>query len=201
MNSSADIARLRQLLVDEYDGLRRQLVRRLGSEDLASEVLQETYLHLERPARIGAVGSPKHYLLTIATNIARMSFRRERRWTSLSELDAALGFVDEAPDPLRSLEAREELDALKIAFDELTPRRRHILIASRLEGRRLVDIAAELGLTQRSIEKELKVALMQCGLKLRRSIVQRFGPRPGEASSQRRSEIEPVPEAADDDAT
>jgi DNA-directed RNA polymerase specialized sigma24 family protein len=110
MNSSADIARLRQLLVDEYDGLRRQLVRRLGSEDLASEVLQETYLHLERPARIGAVGSPKHYLLTIATNIARMSFRRERRWTGLSELDAALGFVDEAPDPLRSLEAREELD-------------------------------------------------------------------------------------------
>ncbi len=162
MSSSANVAILRQHLVDEYDELRRELTRRLGSEDLACEVLQETYLHLERPARINSVGSPKHYLLTIATNIARMGFRRERRWTSLSELDAALGFVDEAPDPLRNLEAREEFEALKVAFDELTPRRRHILIASRLEGRRLVDIAAELGLTQRWIEKELKVALMLC---------------------------------------
>ena len=75
-------------------------------------MLRETYLHLERPARISALTDPKHYLLTVATNIARMSFRRERRRTSFSELDAALGFVDEAPDPLRSLEAREEFEAL-----------------------------------------------------------------------------------------
>jgi hypothetical protein len=106
MSSSASIAMLRQLLVGEYAELKRHLARRLGSEDLAGEVLQETYLHLERPARIGTISNPKRYLLTIATTIARMSFRRERRWTNLSELDAVLGFVDEAPDPLRSLEAR-----------------------------------------------------------------------------------------------
>jgi RNA polymerase sigma-70 factor (ECF subfamily) len=177
MNNPAEVAVLRQLLVGEYDKLKTQLARRLGSHDLAGEVLQETYLHLQRPLRIGAIGNPKHYLLTIATNIARMSFRRERRLTSLSELDEALGFVDETPDPLRSLEAREQFEALNAAFAELTPRRRHILFASRLEGRKLRDIAAELGLTQRSVEKELKVALMLCGLKLRREVVQRFGPR------------------------
>ena len=168
---------------------------------MAGEVLQETYLHLQRPARISAVTNPKHYLLTVATNIARMSFRRERRRTSFSELDVALGFVDEAPDPLRSLEAREEFEALKATFDQLTPRRQYILIASRLEGRRIVDIAAELGLTPRWIEKELKVALMLCGLGLRRGIVQRFGPRPGKASSQQRSDTAPVPKVRDDDAT
>ena len=39
MSSVADVARLRQLLVGEYDELRRQLTRRLGSEDAAREVL------------------------------------------------------------------------------------------------------------------------------------------------------------------
>lgn len=197
MSSSANVAVLRQLLVGEYAELKRHLTRRLGSEEMAGEVLQETYLHLERPALIGTVSNPKRYLLTIATNIARMSFRRDRRWTSLSELDAALGFVDEAPDPLRSLEARQEVAALKIGFDELTPRRRHILIASRLEGRKLRDIAAELGLSQRAVEKELKIALMLCGRKIKRDIVQRFGPRPRQASIDTADTGTP-PETSDD---
>ena len=124
MSNSADVTLLRQMLVGEYDDLRRRLTRRLGSEDVASEVLQETYLHLERSSLMSVIDSPKRYLLTIATNIAWMRFRRERRLTSLSDLDKALGFVDEALDPLRSLEARQEFEALKAAFDELSPRRR-----------------------------------------------------------------------------
>jgi len=199
MSNSAEVAVLRQLLVGEYDELRKKLARRLGSEDLAGEVLQETYLHLERPARIGPIGSPRHYLLTMAINIARMSFRRERRLTSLSELDAALGFVDEAPDPLRSLEARQEFEALKAAFDELTPRRRYILCASRLEGRKLRDIAAELGVTQRSVEKELRAALILCGLRMKRNIVQRFGPRTRDASPVGAAEVATGLETSDDE--
>lgn len=182
MTEPADAAVLRQMLVGEYDDLRRQLTRRLGSEDVASEVLQETYLHLQRPSRIAVIDSPKRYLLAIATNIARMRFRRERRQTSLPDLDEVLGFADEAPDPLRSLEARQEFVALKAAFDELTPRRRNILFASRLEGRKLRDIADELGVTQRFVEMELKEALILCGTRMRREVVQRFGPRVGETS-------------------
>ena len=182
MSNSAYVATLRQALVGQYDELKNALARRLGSEDLAGEVLQETYLRLERPARIGTVVSPRQYLLTIATNIARMSFRRDRRWADLSALDAALGFVDELPDPLRSLEARQGIEALQRAFDELTPRRRQILFASRVEGRRLSDIADDLGISQRMVEKELRTALLFCGSRLNREIIQRFGPGASQAS-------------------
>ncbi|GGF42958.1 ECF sigma factor VreI [Aliidongia dinghuensis] len=184
MGESSNAAALRQLLVGQYDELKRRLARRLGSEDLAGDVLQETYLHLERPGPSGTVKSPKQYLLTIATNIARMGFRRERRSADLAELDAALGFADEAPDPLRNVEAREELAALQRAFAELTPRRRRILFASRVEGIRLRDLAAEFGLSQRAVEKELRAALMLCGLRLDREIVQRFGPKSQQASME-----------------
>lgn len=189
MSDFARAATLRQALVSQYDELKSVLTRRLGSEDLAGEVLQETYLRLERPARIGSVVSPKQYLLTIATNIARMSFRRNRRSTSLSDLDTALGFVDEAPGPLQSVEARQEIEALQRAFDELTLRRRKIVFAARVEGARLSDIATQLGISQRLVEKELKIALMLCGAHLNREIVQRFGPGASQASKAQAAAI------------
>lgn len=182
MSDSSHADALRQALVGQYDELKSALTRRLGSEDLAGDVLQETYLRLGRPARIGIVASPKQYLLAIATNIARMGFRRDRRSANLSDLDAALGFVDETPGPLQSVEARQEIEALQRAFDELTPRRRQIVFAARVEGARLSDIAEQMGISQRLVEKELKIALMLCGARLNREIVQRFGPGASRAS-------------------
>jgi RNA polymerase sigma factor (sigma-70 family) len=189
MSDSVYAATLRQALVGQYDDLKRVLTRRLGSEDLAGEVLQETYLRLERPARIGVVTSPKQYLLAIATNIARMGFRRDRRVSNLSDHDAVLGFVDESPGPLQSLEAREEIEALQRAFDELTPRRRRIVFAVRVEGARLSDIAQSMGISQRLVEKELKAALLLCAARLNREILQRFGPGAGRASREQAAAV------------
>ena len=180
--NEATLLQLRDHLVARYDEIKRQLTLRLGSADLAGDVLQETYLHLDRPAKIGVVRSPVSYLLAVATNIARMKFRRERGWISLEEVDAAVGLADEAPDPAHSAEAKLEMEALQRAFDELTPRRQRILVAARIEGRFLRDIAEELGVSQRLVEIELKHALEHCALRLGREIVQRFGPRTAAAS-------------------
>lgn len=185
MSDAGVAALLRDLLVGQYDEIKRQLTQRLGSEDLAGEVLQETYLQLKHSTRLGAVARPKQYLLAVATNIARMRFRRERRWTSLSELDAALGFVDEAPSQLQAAEGRQEIEALQRAFHDLTPRRRYILFAARVDGKRLRDIASELGISQRLVEKELQSALRLCGASLQRKPVQRFGPRQVQASTEK----------------
>jgi RNA polymerase sigma-70 factor (ECF subfamily) len=75
-----------------------------------------------------------------------------------------------------------ELEELQRAFAELTPRRRQILMAARAEGRQLREIAAQLGISQRLVEMELKQALEHCALRLNRVVVQRFGPRRPKAS-------------------
>ncbi|MCK9914440.1 sigma-70 family RNA polymerase sigma factor [Microbacteriaceae bacterium K1510] len=166
--SEATLIHLRKQLVAQYDEIKRRLVRRLGSDDLASEVLQETYLHLDRPATIGVVRSPVYYLVTVATNIARMRFRREKTWVSLDDVDEVFGLVDETADPGRSIDARLELEKLQRAFDEMPARRRRILFASRVEGLRLREIAAQLGISQRLVEMELKQALDHCAQRLDR---------------------------------
>jgi RNA polymerase sigma-70 factor (ECF subfamily) len=67
-------------------------------------------------------------------------------------------------------------------LEELTPRRRMILLASRVEEVTLQEIANRLGISQRLVEIELKHALDHCAERLQRQVVRRFGPKPRETS-------------------
>jgi RNA polymerase sigma-70 factor, ECF subfamily len=169
---------LRRLLLLDYDDLKAQLARRLGSVELAGEALQDTWLQLEGVARIGQVQRLRPYLLRIAYHIALKRRRSERDTVTLDDARAALNLADDAPDPERVVEARSEILSLEGALAEMPPRRRAILLASRAEGVPLSEIAARFGISQRMTEIELKSALIHCGQRLGRKIVQRFGPKP-----------------------
>ncbi|TWT03926.1 RNA polymerase sigma factor [Reyranella sp. CPCC 100927] len=173
---------LRRFLVDSYDDLKSRLTRRLGSADLAGEVLHETWLRLDRAAVASDVRSPRLYLLRVALNIAWKRLKAEPRTLTLSDAKAAMGIADEAPDAARATLARLDLQALGHAMAELTPRRRQVLLASRLEGIPLREIAIRLGISQRLVELELKHALAHCALRLDKTVTQRFGPRPRQGS-------------------
>jgi RNA polymerase sigma-70 factor (ECF subfamily) len=178
---------LRRLLLLDYDELKAQLARRLGSVDHAGDALQDTWLRLEGAAPIGTVHRPQPYLLRIAYNIALKRRQAERETTTLDDARAALNLVDEAPDPERVVEAKSEAAALEGALAELSPRRRDILLASRVEGVSLGEIATRHGLSQRMVEIELKMALIHCGRRMGRKIVQRFGPRLPEGSHYKKN--------------
>jgi RNA polymerase sigma factor (sigma-70 family) len=162
---------LRQLLIDGYDDLRRRLARRLGSMELATEILHETYLRLDRrPAELGTIRSPKAYLFRTALNVAADHHRDpgERRLSKL-EIEALRQIADAALDPVKAMEARLEVATLQRALDELTPRRRAILIAARLEEVPHAEIAARFGISTRMVEKELRSALLHCSRRLEKN--------------------------------
>jgi RNA polymerase sigma-70 factor, ECF subfamily len=187
-DSSPDL--LRQLLLVGYEELKAQLARRLGSVERASDALQDTWLRLEGMAQIGAVQRPHPYLLRIAYNIALKRQLAERETVTLEDARAALNLVDETPDPERVVGAKSEAAVLERALEELSPRRREILLASRVEGISLSKIAIRHGISQRMVEIELKLALIHCGRRLGRKIVQRFGPRSPEGSPNKKSDAE-----------
>lgn len=181
---------LHRLLMVEYESLKIQLARYLGSEDRASDALQDTWLRLQKAKPAGPVKRPYPYLLRIAYNMALKRARGERGNVTLEEAREALDLVDDAPDPERAAEARSEFAVLEKALSELTPRRRDILIASRVEGATLREIAARLDISQRLVEMELKLALIHCGESLGRKIIQRFGPRPVDGSNNQENNID-----------
>ncbi|MEW6435565.1 MAG: RNA polymerase sigma factor [Pseudomonadota bacterium] len=156
-------ATLREHLAAKYDDLRKVLIRRLGSDDLARETLHETWLHLDRTDGIGAMRSPNAYLLRVALNLATDRGRSEHRRLRRFEVKAIIeSIADAAPGPAREVEARQELAALRIAIAKLPERQRAILIAARVEQVPHQKIAERFGISRRMVLIELKRALAEC---------------------------------------
>lgn len=168
---------LRRFLTLGYDDLRSRLARRLNSAELAGDALQETYMELCRGAELPPVRQPRSYLLRMAINIALRKLRSEKSAVSLDDAKVAFDIVDDRPDPQQSVEAKFELEIFRAAVSELSPRRRAILYAARIEGKPLHAISEQLQISQRLVEIELKHALAHCALRLNRRVVQRFGPK------------------------
>lgn len=171
-------ATLRHLLLAGYDDLKRRLARRLGSAELAGEALQDTFLRLECAPNIGVVRSPEAYLFRMAFNLAINRRTVENRRLSPIAIDALLGFADESPGPARTAEARSEIEALKRALAELPARRREIFLASWVEEVPHGEIAKRFGVSLRTVQIELRLAVEYCALRLDRSVKKKFADRP-----------------------
>lgn len=165
-----------------YDALRKRLKYRLGSEDLANDVLHETWLRVERMDDAQSVYNPAAYLYRTALNVANDQYQNTPRLLLLGEIDELLQVEDELQDPARITAGRNELDELREALRLLPYRQREILIASRMDDRPHREIALRFHISTRMVEKELKAALEFCGRRLQRKVVQRFGPGAGKTS-------------------
>ncbi|NID14918.1 RNA polymerase sigma factor [Luteibacter yeojuensis] len=188
--------------LDNYEDFRRRLRRRLRSDDLVDDVLQETYLKVERltpgdasspvlwEARPRAMESaasplpanPTAYLFRMALNMAVDQHRSAGRLLTGAEVDELLHGVDDPVDPPTVLASRQDLEALGAALDALTRRQREILIAARVEEQPHTEIASRHGISVRMVGKELKKALETCATKVGRRSIQRFGPGAGDPS-------------------
>lgn len=171
------------LFLEWQPELRKRLRRRLGSEELVNDVLQETYLRVERLGDASVVShNPAGYLFRMALNVAADQRQADSRYLTGEEVEELLHIADEALDPARIAHARIEIAALEHAMRELTERQRAILIAARVDDLPQQEIADRFRISVRMVGKELKKALEHCGDRLGRRVVQRFGPGAGKAS-------------------
>jgi RNA polymerase sigma-70 factor (ECF subfamily) len=169
--------------LDNYEDFRRRLRRRLRSDDLVDDVLQETYLKVERlDPNEERAAHPTGYLFRMALNMAVDHHRASGRLLTGVEVDELLHGVDDPIDPPTVLASRQDLEALGTALDALTRRQRDILIAARVDEQPHTEIAARHGISVRMVGKELKKALETCATKVGRRSIQRFGPGAGDPS-------------------
>lgn len=177
--TETDRPRLRDLLAANYDYFIGRLTNRLHSRDAAIEALHETFLRLDRMTNCAAVQSPKSYIFHAAVNIAKNRRKAETYRISASEFDGLSDVPDDSPNQARTVEARSEIDALKVALRELSPRRREILNAISIEGIPPREVAIRLQVSLRTVETDLKHALEHCAARLDHKLIRRNGgPRP-----------------------
>jgi len=171
-----------KLFLRSYEDFKSRLRKRLGSDDLANDVLHETYLRVNRMDDLPHIVQPNAYLYRIALNIAADRRQADARLLTGSEVEELLQVGDEALDPARVVGGQKEVQSLLTALYELPPRRRKIFIAARLEEAPHLEISQRFGISTRMVEKELKAALGYCASRLERKSVQRFGPGAGKPS-------------------
>jgi RNA polymerase sigma-70 factor, ECF subfamily len=138
-----------QLYTEHAAALYRYALRQCGDSELASDIVQETFMRLvRRPPRDT---SPRAWLFQVATNLAREWGRtgaRRDRLLRVVPLDALHSDAPLGPDA--DVVAREGHDAVQTALASLPERDRTVLLM-REEGFTHAEIAAAVGTTTKSV--------------------------------------------------
>ncbi len=157
--SEATRSLLKNLLITRYRHWVKRLEYMSGSKDAAEDALQETWLRLETMSVVNPVANASAYLLSMATNAVTDRFRSERRHMHEDEVEELFQVEDELADLERIVTARRKIDSLKDVLLELTPRRRAILLAARVDGLLNREIAERFDISLRLVERELGIAM------------------------------------------
>jgi len=132
----------------------RTRLRGRFSADLADDLAQETYLRLVGRAVDNPVENPRGLLMTVATNLARDVFRRDR---------VRADYAARAPQAYAPMDAAhhtaEDDFQVREAIRSLPPKLRDVLLLSKIGGLTNREIAQRYGLSVRAIDKRLQQAV------------------------------------------
>ena len=145
----------------EAPRLKRRLARR-ASPEKAGDLVQSAFLRLLGlgPERLAHIDQPRAYLNRIADNLAKDDNKSAVRRCESLHLDIAT-CATAAPDPLAALEARDMLRRIEAAITRLPDRTREIFMAHRFEDLTYNEIADRLGLSVKTVEKHISLALRE----------------------------------------
>ncbi len=153
------------LFFSRYDReLRRFLGNYLRDKDDVDDCVQESFLNLWRQEAKGALREdPRGYLFITARNVIR-DFKRKMR---VRHADNHLPLSEDV-DGLRSVENestlahREGLRLIEAQLAHLRPSTRLVFLLHYVEMLPFDDIAKRLGVTTRTVEREMARALEHC---------------------------------------
>jgi RNA polymerase sigma-70 factor (ECF subfamily) len=137
------------------------LVRILRRQDLADEVMQETYLKIWRSAAQfdPARAAPISWMVAIARNRA-IDLLRRRKETSIEDEPQAMDLAADQPDPLARRALNEDLQRLLGCIGKLPPERQRLVLLAYYNGWSRERLATELDTPVNTIKTWLRRSLL-----------------------------------------
>lgn len=150
-----------KIFKNNYNEVYSFLLKKLGSSDDASDAAQDTFLRMAKCCGQTNISSPKSYLYRIARNVATDLLRsRASRSRHLDTADIEAQ-PSSLPSPDAELEFSQRQARMKQALDALPARCREVFILHRHENLTYREIAASLGISQKTVEKHISRAISQ----------------------------------------
>jgi RNA polymerase sigma-70 factor (ECF subfamily) len=139
--------------------LRSQFPHLPDSDDL----VQEAYARVLRARERGEVRTPRALLFTTARNLAIDWARRNRlvAFEPITESDAPRVY-DEGRGVAESAAHRQELEILTHAIQALPDRCRQVLTLRKIYGLSQKEIAAQLGISEHTVEVQVANGMRRC---------------------------------------
>ena len=140
------------------------LCRMVGNEDDANDLAQETFVRVFKSAKSFRAGEKfSTWLFTIAANLARNHFRWRSRHPALSldsensETEQSIGSTlpSNSPTPNEAALAKERAAAVRLAVQKLPEDLREAIVLCEWQELSLVEAAAILETTPKTVESRL----------------------------------------------
>jgi len=167
MSARSDV--VERLFTAHRTALLQYLTRLLHSAEDAEEIVQETYIRVLKLDDLSHLDSEvRRFLFRIATNLARDRFRQRKARAhdahvpfDMLELEGS----SEAPEEIVDWDAG--MVVLRQALLDLPPRHRQVFLLHVTENMSYRTIAKHLGVSTKTVERDLAMVLELCQSRLR----------------------------------
>jgi RNA polymerase sigma-70 factor (ECF subfamily) len=148
--------------------LRAWLQARFPSLTDTDDLVQESYVRLIRARERGQVRNARNYLFKTALNAALDLLRRNKvvPFEPVGESDS-LFVLEESPHAGETASRTEELEILREAMHALPTRCRQVFTLRKLYGLSHREIAAQLDISEKTVEEQVNRAMRRCAAFLR----------------------------------
>lgn len=145
-----------QIFMDWYCPVRNYIYYKTGDMQVAEDIVQDTFLKLWEKKDEIKIGTVKSLLYKIASNLfLNMIEHRNIAFKFISDQDNTE--YSAAPD--YELEMKEFDDRLQIALSDLNEKNRVVFLMNRIDDLTYNQIAQNLGITVKAVEKRMGKAL------------------------------------------
>ncbi len=143
--------------------LRAWLAGRFEARLDLDDIVQEALVRTLRAREAGTLRAPKQFLYAAARNLALDRVRRHgvSRTESLGQIES-LPVLEEADSIPEIVAHHQELALLTEAIQSLPPACRRILTLRKLYGLSQGEIAAQLGLAEKTVANQIAIGIEKC---------------------------------------
>lgn len=138
----------------------RDIASRAGRAG-ADEVVQDAFLEIVAYSKGREIRKVDNLLSRIVRSVALRRIRDRKKKSGLLWSEAGENLVDLAADPERSLIGVQRLQRVMAAIDVMPAKRREVFLLHRVEEMTFPQIARRLGVSVKTVEKHMHLAMLQ----------------------------------------
>jgi RNA polymerase sigma-70 factor (ECF subfamily) len=139
--------------------LRNHLLYKFGNQDHAEDLTQEAFIKLWQNCSDVPIEKAKSYIYTIATNSSLNVIAHEKVKLNYKNNNSHSDRSNESPEFI--IEEQEFKDKLLIAIEKINDTQRVAFLMHRIDGKKYAEIAEELNISVKAVEKRIHLALLE----------------------------------------